>query len=102
MFVMNLECFLFIVVLLHVLWQYFLSISPNRTENTEANLPESQEFLSGIEDKKTTRFTDVSSNTIGQLDFLNGIIQLIYAIQYLHVLLDDLTCLSLSSVLPRL
>ncbi len=42
----------------------FLSISPHRTENTEANLPESQEFLSGVEDKKTTRFTDVRE-TIG-------------------------------------
>lgn len=39
----------------------FLPFSPHGTTNTEANLPESQEFLSGIEDKKTTRFTDVSS-----------------------------------------
>lgn len=41
----------------------FLVISSQRTENTEANLPESQEFLSGTEDKKMTRFTDVSLNT---------------------------------------
>lgn len=42
-------------------------ISPHRTENTEANLPESQEFLSGIDDKKTTRFTDVSLHKINKL-----------------------------------
>lgn len=40
----------------------FVIVSPNRTENADTNLPESQEFLSGVEEKKTTRFTDVSSN----------------------------------------
>jgi len=28
--------------------------------NAEANLPESSEFLSNVDDKKTPRFTDVS------------------------------------------
>lgn len=37
----------------------FLSVfSPERTENADG-----QEFLSGTDDKKTTRFTDVSSYT---------------------------------------
>lgn len=41
----------------------YLSISPHKNENMDSNLPESQEFLSRGEDKKTTRFTDVSSPT---------------------------------------
>jgi hypothetical protein len=32
----------------------------HRSEDPEANLAESQEFLSSMEDKKTTGFTDVS------------------------------------------
>lgn len=35
-------------------------MNPHRSEDPEANLAESQEFLSNMEDKKTTRFTDVS------------------------------------------
>lgn len=47
----------------HVLTEVFLFISPHKNENMESNLPESQEFLSQGEDKKTTRFTDVSACT---------------------------------------
>ena len=36
-------------------------LSPQRGEDAEATLAESQEFLSAVEDKKTPRFTDVCS-----------------------------------------
>ncbi|XP_053285665.1 sodium-coupled neutral amino acid transporter 3 isoform X1 [Pleuronectes platessa] len=37
--------------------------SPPRTENSAVNLPESQEFLSEVEDKNTIRFTDFEGKT---------------------------------------
>lgn len=51
---------------LFIMTQFYL-ISPQRTENTASNLPESQEFLSGTEDKKMTRFTDVRSNIVNRI-----------------------------------
>ncbi|XP_076613375.1 sodium-coupled neutral amino acid transporter 3-like isoform X1 [Chaetodon auriga] len=61
--------------------------SPHRTDNTEANLPESQEFLSGMDDKKTTRFTDFEGKTsfgmsvfnLGNAIMGSGILGLAYA-----------------------
>uniref|UniRef100_A0A4W6EZZ2 Solute carrier family 38 member 3a n=1 Tax=Lates calcarifer TaxID=8187 RepID=A0A4W6EZZ2_LATCA len=58
--------------------------NPHRTE---ANLPESQEFLSGVEDKKTTRFTDFEGKTsfgmsvfnLGNAIMGSGILGLAYA-----------------------
>uniref|UniRef100_A0A672ZLC6 Sodium-coupled neutral amino acid transporter 3-like n=1 Tax=Sphaeramia orbicularis TaxID=375764 RepID=A0A672ZLC6_9TELE len=70
-------------------------ISPHRTENTEANLPESQEFLSGIDDKKTTRFTDFEGKTsfgmsvfnLGNAIMGSGILGLAYAMANTGVVL---------------
>lgn len=67
-----------------VLMIVFLPISPHRTENAEANLPEGQEFLSGVEEKKTMRFTDVSS--IKPNSLLSVAAHAEYT-QYLHVVL---------------
>uniref|UniRef100_A0A672GJY2 Sodium-coupled neutral amino acid transporter 3-like n=1 Tax=Salarias fasciatus TaxID=181472 RepID=A0A672GJY2_SALFA len=65
----------------------FLMTSPHRTENAEANLPENQEFLSGVDDKKTTRFTDFEGKTsfgmsvfnLGNAIMGSGILGLAYA-----------------------
>uniref|UniRef100_A0A3B5B8S9 Sodium-coupled neutral amino acid transporter 3-like n=1 Tax=Stegastes partitus TaxID=144197 RepID=A0A3B5B8S9_9TELE len=73
----------------------FLIISPHRTENAEANLPESQEFLSGAEDKKTTRFTDFEGKTsfgmsvfnLGNAIMGSGILGLAYAMANTGVVL---------------
>uniref|UniRef100_A0A4W6F1J6 Solute carrier family 38 member 3a n=1 Tax=Lates calcarifer TaxID=8187 RepID=A0A4W6F1J6_LATCA len=70
----------------------FLLISPHRTE---ANLPESQEFLSGVEDKKTTRFTDFEGKTsfgmsvfnLGNAIMGSGILGLAYAMANTGVIL---------------
>nr|XP_019941890.1 PREDICTED: sodium-coupled neutral amino acid transporter 3-like isoform X1 [Paralichthys olivaceus] len=69
--------------------------SPHRTENTGANLPESQEFLSGVEDKKTTRFTDFEGKTsfgmsvfnLGNAIMGSGILGLAYAMANTGVVL---------------
>ncbi|XP_008282035.1 sodium-coupled neutral amino acid transporter 3-like isoform X2 [Stegastes partitus] len=69
--------------------------SPHRTENAEANLPESQEFLSGAEDKKTTRFTDFEGKTsfgmsvfnLGNAIMGSGILGLAYAMANTGVVL---------------
>ncbi|XP_023146094.2 sodium-coupled neutral amino acid transporter 3-like isoform X1 [Amphiprion ocellaris] len=69
--------------------------SPHRTENAEANLPESQEFLSGAEDKKTTRFTDFEGKTsfgmsvfnLGNAIMGSGILGLAYAMANTGVIL---------------
>uniref|UniRef100_A0AAQ6ABD9 Amino acid transporter transmembrane domain-containing protein n=1 Tax=Amphiprion ocellaris TaxID=80972 RepID=A0AAQ6ABD9_AMPOC len=66
-----------------------------RTENAEANLPESQEFLSGAEDKKTTRFTDFEGKTsfgmsvfnLGNAIMGSGILGLAYAMANTGVIL---------------
>lgn len=55
--VMNVECV--------YLFDSISFCSPHITENTEG-----QEFLSGMEEKKTTQFTDVSSNTASWLFFI--------------------------------
>uniref|UniRef100_A0A3P8TQX3 Solute carrier family 38 member 3a n=1 Tax=Amphiprion percula TaxID=161767 RepID=A0A3P8TQX3_AMPPE len=80
---------------LHALMTVFLIISPHRTENAEANLPESQEFLSGAEDKKTTRFTDFEGKTsfgmsvfnLGNAIMGSGILGLAYAMANTGVVL---------------
>uniref|UniRef100_A0A3Q1BF52 Amino acid transporter transmembrane domain-containing protein n=1 Tax=Amphiprion ocellaris TaxID=80972 RepID=A0A3Q1BF52_AMPOC len=82
-------------VSLHALMTVFLIISPHRTENAEANLPESQEFLSGAEDKKTTRFTDFEGKTsfgmsvfnLGNAIMGSGILGLAYAMANTGVIL---------------
>ncbi|CAK6955581.1 sodium-coupled neutral amino acid transporter 3-like isoform X1 [Scomber scombrus] len=69
--------------------------NPNRTENAEANLPESQEFLSGMEEKKTTRFTDFEGKTsfgmsvfnLGNAIMGSGILGLAYAMANTGVVL---------------
>uniref|UniRef100_A0A7N6AA07 Amino acid transporter transmembrane domain-containing protein n=1 Tax=Anabas testudineus TaxID=64144 RepID=A0A7N6AA07_ANATE len=73
----------------------FLLISSQRTGNTEANLPESQEFLSGTEDKKMTRFTDFEGKTsfgmsvfnLGNAIMGSGILGLAYAMANTGVIL---------------
>uniref|UniRef100_A0AAQ5Z7H2 Amino acid transporter transmembrane domain-containing protein n=1 Tax=Amphiprion ocellaris TaxID=80972 RepID=A0AAQ5Z7H2_AMPOC len=72
-----------------------MGINPHRTENAEANLPESQEFLSGAEDKKTTRFTDFEGKTsfgmsvfnLGNAIMGSGILGLAYAMANTGVIL---------------
>ncbi|XP_026163348.1 sodium-coupled neutral amino acid transporter 3-like [Mastacembelus armatus] len=69
--------------------------NPQRTENTEANLPESQDFLSGTEDKKMTRFTDFEGKTsfgmsvfnLGNAIMGSGILGLAYAMANTGVVL---------------
>uniref|UniRef100_A0A7N5ZWE9 Amino acid transporter transmembrane domain-containing protein n=1 Tax=Anabas testudineus TaxID=64144 RepID=A0A7N5ZWE9_ANATE len=69
--------------------------SSQRTGNTEANLPESQEFLSGTEDKKMTRFTDFEGKTsfgmsvfnLGNAIMGSGILGLAYAMANTGVIL---------------
>ncbi|XP_032370296.1 sodium-coupled neutral amino acid transporter 3 isoform X1 [Etheostoma spectabile] len=69
--------------------------SPHRTENAEANLPESQEFLSGMEEKKTTHFTDFEGKTsfgmsvfnLGNAIMGSGILGLAYAMANTGVVL---------------
>uniref|UniRef100_A0A669CHQ3 Solute carrier family 38 member 3a n=1 Tax=Oreochromis niloticus TaxID=8128 RepID=A0A669CHQ3_ORENI len=69
--------------------------SPNRTENADTNLPESQEFLSGVEEKKTTRFTDFEGKTsfgmsvfnLGNAIMGSGILGLAYAMANAGVVL---------------
>uniref|UniRef100_A0A8D3E9R3 Solute carrier family 38 member 3a n=1 Tax=Scophthalmus maximus TaxID=52904 RepID=A0A8D3E9R3_SCOMX len=78
--------FFLVVWSLHVLVTlYRFSVSPHRTENAGANLPESQEFLSATEDKKTQRFTDVTipSNKKKRI----GILGLAYAMANTGVVL---------------
>uniref|UniRef100_A0A672GKV4 Sodium-coupled neutral amino acid transporter 3-like n=1 Tax=Salarias fasciatus TaxID=181472 RepID=A0A672GKV4_SALFA len=73
----------------------FLMTSPHRTENAEANLPENQEFLSGVDDKKTTRFTDFEGKTsfgmsvfnLGNAIMGSGILGLAYAMANAGVVL---------------
>ncbi|MEQ2158814.1 hypothetical protein XENOCAPTIV_005624 [Xenoophorus captivus] len=68
---------------------------PHRTENTEASLPESQEFLSAAEDKKTPRFTDFEGKTsfgmsvfnLGNAIMGSGILGLAYAMANTGVVL---------------
>uniref|UniRef100_A0A3Q3K6P7 Amino acid transporter transmembrane domain-containing protein n=1 Tax=Monopterus albus TaxID=43700 RepID=A0A3Q3K6P7_MONAL len=72
-----------------------LLISPQKTENTEANPPESQEFLSAVEDKKMTRFTDFEGKTsfgmsvfnLGNAIMGSGILGLAYAMANTGVVL---------------
>lgn len=60
---------------------------PQRGQDTEANLAESQEFLSAVEDKKTPRFTDFEGKTsfgmsvfnLGNAIMGSGILGLAYA-----------------------
>uniref|UniRef100_A0A3Q2DKB8 Solute carrier family 38 member 3a n=1 Tax=Cyprinodon variegatus TaxID=28743 RepID=A0A3Q2DKB8_CYPVA len=74
---------------------FLLIFSPHRTENTEANLPESQEFLSGADDKKTPRFTDFEGKTsfgmsvfnLGNAIMGSGILGLAYAMANTGVVL---------------
>ncbi|XP_030584491.1 sodium-coupled neutral amino acid transporter 3-like isoform X1 [Archocentrus centrarchus] len=69
--------------------------SPHRTENADTNLPESQEFLSAVEDKKTTRFTDFEGKTsfgmsvfnLGNAIMGSGILGLAYAMANAGVVL---------------
>ncbi|XP_061788188.1 sodium-coupled neutral amino acid transporter 3-like isoform X1 [Nerophis lumbriciformis] len=69
--------------------------NPNRTENTEANLPEGQAFSSGADDKTTTRFTDFEGNTsfgmsvfnLGNAIMGSGILGLAYAMANTGVVL---------------
>ncbi|XP_049895270.1 sodium-coupled neutral amino acid transporter 3-like isoform X1 [Epinephelus moara] len=69
--------------------------SPHRTENAEANLPEGQEFISGMDDKKTTRFTDFEGKTsfgmsvfnLGNAIMGSGILGLAYAMANTGVVL---------------
>ncbi|MED6249100.1 hypothetical protein ATANTOWER_009278 [Ataeniobius toweri] len=69
--------------------------NPHRTENTEASLPESQEFLSAAEDKKTPRFTDFEGKTsfgmsvfnLGNAIMGSGILGLAYAMANTGVVL---------------
>ncbi|KAM6946769.1 sodium-coupled neutral amino acid transporter 3-like [Lycodopsis pacificus] len=69
--------------------------SPHRTENTEANLPESQDFLSGMEDKKAPQFTDFEGKTsfgmsvfnLGNAIMGSGILGLAYAMANTGVVL---------------
>uniref|UniRef100_A0A3B3WEN0 Amino acid transporter transmembrane domain-containing protein n=1 Tax=Poecilia mexicana TaxID=48701 RepID=A0A3B3WEN0_9TELE len=71
------------------------TIKRKTTENTEASLPESQEFLSGAEDKKTTRFTDFEGKTsfgmsvfnLGNAIMGSGILGLAYAMANTGVVL---------------
>ncbi|KAM4612722.1 sodium-coupled neutral amino acid transporter 3-like [Polymixia lowei] len=71
------------------------SENPHRTEDTEANLAESQEFLSSMEDKKTTRFTDFEGKTsfgmsvfnLGNAIMGSGILGLAYAMANTGVVL---------------
>uniref|UniRef100_A0A8C6MKT4 Solute carrier family 38 member 3a n=1 Tax=Nothobranchius furzeri TaxID=105023 RepID=A0A8C6MKT4_NOTFU len=69
--------------------------SPRKNENRESNLPESQEFLSGREEKKTTRFTDFEGKTsfgmsvfnLGNAIMGSGILGLAYAMANTGVIL---------------
>uniref|UniRef100_A0A8C5H8A7 Sodium-coupled neutral amino acid transporter 3-like n=1 Tax=Gouania willdenowi TaxID=441366 RepID=A0A8C5H8A7_GOUWI len=69
--------------------------SPHRAENAAFNLPESQEFLSAVEDKKTTRFTDFEGKTsfgmsvfnLGNAIMGSGILGLAYAMANTGVIL---------------
>ncbi|XP_030584492.1 sodium-coupled neutral amino acid transporter 3-like isoform X2 [Archocentrus centrarchus] len=69
--------------------------NPHRTENADTNLPESQEFLSAVEDKKTTRFTDFEGKTsfgmsvfnLGNAIMGSGILGLAYAMANAGVVL---------------
>uniref|UniRef100_A0A3P9BTQ8 Solute carrier family 38 member 3a n=1 Tax=Maylandia zebra TaxID=106582 RepID=A0A3P9BTQ8_9CICH len=62
---------------------------------TNTNLPESQEFLSGVEEKKTTRFTDFEGKTsfgmsvfnLGNAIMGSGILGLAYAMANAGVVL---------------
>ncbi|XP_034389030.1 sodium-coupled neutral amino acid transporter 3-like isoform X2 [Cyclopterus lumpus] len=69
--------------------------NPHRTENAEANLPESQEFSSAMEDKKNPRFTDFEGKTsfgmsvfnLGNAIMGSGILGLAYAMANTGVVL---------------
>uniref|UniRef100_A0A1A7XX90 Amino acid transporter transmembrane domain-containing protein n=1 Tax=Iconisemion striatum TaxID=60296 RepID=A0A1A7XX90_9TELE len=69
--------------------------NPHMNENRETNLPESQEFLSGREEKKTTRFTDFEGKTsfgmsvfnLGNAIMGSGILGLAYAMANTGVIL---------------
>ncbi|KAG7219284.1 hypothetical protein INR49_019180 [Caranx melampygus] len=73
--------------------------SPHRTDMSGSNLPDSQEFLSGVEDKKTTRFTDFEGKTsfgmsvfnLGNAIMGSGILGLAYAMANTGVHLSRLT-----------
>uniref|UniRef100_A0A8C8D8I4 Amino acid transporter transmembrane domain-containing protein n=1 Tax=Oncorhynchus tshawytscha TaxID=74940 RepID=A0A8C8D8I4_ONCTS len=70
-------------------------MNPHRSEHPEANLAESQEFLSNMEDKKTTRFTDFEGKTsfgmsvfnLGNAIMGSGILGLSYAMANTGVVL---------------
>uniref|UniRef100_A0A8C7M598 Solute carrier family 38 member 3a n=1 Tax=Oncorhynchus kisutch TaxID=8019 RepID=A0A8C7M598_ONCKI len=70
-------------------------MNPHRSEDPEANLAESQEFLSNMEDKKTTRFTDFEGKTsfgmsvfnLGNAIMGSGILGLSYAMANTGVVL---------------
>uniref|UniRef100_A0A674A986 Solute carrier family 38 member 3a n=1 Tax=Salmo trutta TaxID=8032 RepID=A0A674A986_SALTR len=68
-------------------------MNPHRSEDPEANLAESQEFLSNMEDKKTTRFTDgktsfgMSVFNLGNAIMGSGILGLSYAMANTGVVL---------------
>ncbi|XP_061641642.1 sodium-coupled neutral amino acid transporter 3-like isoform X1 [Phyllopteryx taeniolatus] len=71
------------------------NVSPNPTENAEANQPEGQEFLSGADNSKTTRFTDFEGKTsfgmsvfnLGNAIMGSGILGLAYAMANTGVVL---------------
>lgn len=67
----------------------------NRTEDTEANMAESHEFLSPVDDKKTPRFTDFEGKTsfgmsvfnLGNAIMGSGILGLAYAMANTGIIL---------------
>ncbi|XP_076003208.1 sodium-coupled neutral amino acid transporter 3-like [Genypterus blacodes] len=69
--------------------------NPHRNQNADANRAESQEFLSSMEDKKTTRFTDFEGKTsfgmsvfnLGNAIMGSGILGLAYAMANTGVIL---------------
>uniref|UniRef100_A0AAY4DWE9 Amino acid transporter transmembrane domain-containing protein n=1 Tax=Denticeps clupeoides TaxID=299321 RepID=A0AAY4DWE9_9TELE len=76
------------------MWPFYLS-SPNKTGDAEANLAESQEFLSNMDEKKTPRFTDFEGKTsfgmsvfnLGNAIMGSGILGLAYAMANTGVIL---------------
>ncbi|XP_068172289.1 sodium-coupled neutral amino acid transporter 3-like [Antennarius striatus] len=67
----------------------------HKTENTEANHPDTQVFISGMDDKKTTQFTDFEGKTsfgmsvfnLGNAIMGSGILGLAYAMANTGVIL---------------
>uniref|UniRef100_A0A665UYE7 Solute carrier family 38 member 3a n=1 Tax=Echeneis naucrates TaxID=173247 RepID=A0A665UYE7_ECHNA len=81
------------------------SENPHGNDSTGANLPESQEFSSGMEDKKTTRFTDFEGKTsfgmsvfnLGNAIMGSGILGLAYAMANTGVILLVIASKNISS-----